>query len=279
MRNGGATSLQQLSDPLIGGGNAFAAVRTSGNEDLTPEESDAYNIGFSLEPVEDWSIEVDYWNFDFKNLIIQENAQAILNADPNDTTRLNRAGDPETGPLVGVNNTYVNASSLTTSGIDFVTSYKIETDNLGSFTPNITGTYITAYDLDDPQAGKVEGAGRRNFSNIGVSTPELRANFSLGWEMEAYSANLFARYVSSYDDDQNCTDGTCLEIDSHVTYDAQFNVNLSALFDTKTEYVLTVGGVNITDEDPPQVFTNSGFDSKVHDPRGRQIYARIAVEF
>lgn len=279
MRNGGATSLQQLSDPLISGGNAFAAVRTSGNEDLTPEESDAYNIGFSLEPVEDWSIEVDYWNFDFKNLIIQENAQAILNANPNDTTRLIRAGDPETGPLVGVNNTYVNASSLTTSGIDFVTSYKIETDNLGSFTPNITGTYITAYDLDDPQAGKVDGAGRRNFSNIGVSTPEIRANFSLGWQMEAYSANLFARYVSSYDDDQNCTDGTCLEIDSHVTYDAQFNVNLSALFDTKTEYVLTVGGVNITNEDPPQVFTNAGFDSKVHDPRGRQIYARLAVEF
>jgi iron complex outermembrane receptor protein len=279
MRNGGATSLQQLSDPLIGGGNAFAAVRTSGNEDLVPEESDAYNIGFSLEPMDDWSIEMDYWNFDFEDLIIQENAQAILKLDPNDTTRLNRAGDPETGPLIGVNNSYVNASSLTTSGIDLVTSYKIETDAAGSFTPNVSATYITKYDLDDPQAGQIDGAGRRNFSNIGVSSPELRANFGLGWQMEAYSANLFVRYVSSYDDDQNCTDGTCLEIDSHVTYDAQFNVNLSSLLDTETEYVLTVGGVNLTDENPPQVFTNSGFDSKVHDPRGRQLYARIAIEF
>jgi outer membrane receptor protein involved in Fe transport len=279
MRNGGATSLQQLSDPLIGGGNAFAAVRTSGNADLTPEESDAYNIGFSLEPLEDWSVEVDYWNFDFKNLIIQENAQAILNLDPSDTTRLIRAGNPETGPLVGVRNTFVNASSLTTSGIDFVTSYEIDTDGAGTFTPNITMTYIAKYDLDDPQAGKIDGAGRRNFSNIGVSSPELRTNFGLGWQMEAYSANLFARYVSSYDDDQNCTDGVCLEVDSHITYDAQFNVNLSALFDMETDYVLTVGGVNITDEDPPQVITNSGFDSKVHDPRGRQLYARIAIEF
>jgi outer membrane receptor protein involved in Fe transport len=279
MRNGGATSLQQLSDPLIGGGNAFAAVRTSGNADLTPEESDAYNIGFSLEPLEDWSVEVDYWNFDFKNLIIQENAQAIINLDPSDTTRLIRAGNPETGPLVGVRNTFVNASSLTTSGIDFVTSYEIDTDGAGTFTPNITMTYIAKYDLDDPQAGKIDGAGRRNFSNIGVSSPELRTNFGLGWQMEAYSANLFARYVSSYDDDQNCTDGVCLEVDSHITYDAQFNVNLSALFDMETDYVLTVGGVNITDEDPPQVITNSGFDSKVHDPRGRQLYARIAIEF
>ncbi|MFT2090734.1 TonB-dependent receptor plug domain-containing protein [Paraglaciecola sp. 2405UD69-4] len=288
MRDGGATSLQQLSDPLIGGGSAFAAVRTSGNEDLTPEESEAYNLGFSFEPIDDWSIEMDYWNFDFENLIIQENAQAILNLDPSDTTRLNRAGDPETGPLIGVNNTYVNASSLNTAGVDFVTSYKIDTDSAGTFTPNITATYVTKYDLDDPQAGKIDGVGRRNFSNIGVSSPELRANFGLGWQMEAYSANIYVRYISSYDDDQNCADGNAFtssctvgfkEVDSHVTYDAQFNINVSALLDIQTEYVFTIGGVNLTNENPPQVFTNSGFDSKVHDPRGRQIYARLAIEF
>lgn len=279
MRNGGATSLQQLSDPLIGGGNAFAAVRTSGNENLTPEESDAYNIGFSFEPVEDWSIEVDYWNFEFQNLIIQENAQAILDLDPNNTERLIRAGDPETGPLVGVRNTFVNASELTTSGLDFVSSYKIETDNAGTITPSINATYVLSYDLEDPQAGSIDGVGRRNFNNIGVSSPELRANFGLNWRMEAYSANLFVRYVSAYDDDQNPTDTGFREIDSHVTFDAQLNVDLGALWETETDYILTIGGLNITDEDPPQVFTNSGFDSKVHDPRGRQIYARIAVEF
>ncbi len=287
MRNGGATTLQQLSDPLLGGANAFAAVRTSGNENLTPEESEAYNIGFSFEPVDDWSIELDYWNFDFEDLIIQESAQAILNDNPQDTNRIVRAGDPLNGPIVQVNNTYVNASELSTSGLDLVTSYKFETDGMGSITPSITATYITKYDLVDPQAGKVDGAGRRNFTNIGVSSPEMRANVGLRWQMEAYSANVFARYVSAYDDDQNCADATqavasgCAlkEIDSHVTYDAQFNVNLGALLDTEANYVLTVGGINLTDEEPPQVFTNSGFDSKVHDPRGRQLYVRLAAEF
>jgi len=42
---------------------------------------------------------------------------------------------------------------------------------------------------------------------------------------------------------------------------------------------LTLGAINMFDEEPPQLFTNSGFDSKVHDPRGRQIYARLAIEF
>ena len=286
LAQGGATSLQQLIDP-VQAATAFVAVRTSGNEDLKPEESTAYNIGFSYEPFRDFSIELDYWNFEFKDLIIQENAQAVLNLDPTDTDRIIRAGDPLSGPVLQVNNTYVNASEMETSGIDFVTSYKIDTE-FGIFTPSLNGTYTMKYDLMDPQAGNIDGAGRRNFNNIGVSSPELRMNFGLAWKNDIHAANLFVRYISSYDDDQNCADGTTnlgactnglYEVDSHVTVDAQYNIDLGSLFETEQSYVVTVGGLNLFDEDPPQLFTNSGFDSKVHDPRGRQIYARLAVEF
>jgi iron complex outermembrane receptor protein len=285
-KDGGATSLNQMVDPLTGSA-AFAADRTSGNEDLVPEESTAYNIGFSLEPVDDWSIEVDYWNFDFTNLIIKENFQAILNDDPQNTDRIVRAGDPLNGPLLQVLTTYVNASSLETSGLDIVSSYKLETE-VGTFTPSISATYILAYDLVDPQSGPIDGAGSRNNSNIGVSTPELRANIGIAWQHDAYSANVYARYVDSYSDDQNCADGTLFSgdctvgfkgVDSHMTWDAQVNIDLGSIFETESAYVLTIGGINLTDEEPPQLFTNAGFDSKVHDPRGRQIYARMAMEF
>ncbi len=278
-KDGGATSLNQAVDPLSGA-TAFIAVRASGNEDLVPEESTAFNLGFSVEPIDDLSIELDYWSFDFTDLIIQESFQAILNDTPQDTTRVIRAGDPLNGPLLQVNTSYVNASSLKTSGLDLVTSYKVETE-AGTFTPSINATYVLKYDLDDPQAGKVEGAGLRNFNNVGVSNPELRVNLGLNWAMDAYSANLFVRHISSYDDDQNVdgTTGDFLEIDSHTTFDAQFNVDLGNIFETKSDYVLTVGGINLTDENPPQLFTNAGFDSKVHDPRGRQIYARLAIQF
>jgi iron complex outermembrane receptor protein len=37
--------------------------------------------------------------------------------------------------------------------------------------------------------------------------------------------------------------------------------------------------INAFDKAPPQVFTNGGFDSKVHDPRGRMIYFGVDVEF
>jgi len=271
-RDGGATSLNQMVDPLTGAA-AFAAARATGNEALVPEESTAFNLGFSVEPIDDLSIELDYWNFDFTNLIIQESFQAILNADPQNPERVIRAGDPLNGPLLQVNTTYVNASSLETSGLDIVTSYKIESD-LGVFTPSLNATYVLAYDLVDPQAGAIEGAGNRNFNNIGVSNPELRMNLGLNWKMGNHSANIFARHIDSYTDDQNN-----LPIDSHTTFDAQYNLDLGAVLATEASYVLTVGGINLTDENPPQVFTNSGFDSKVHDPRGRQLYARLAVQF
>jgi iron complex outermembrane receptor protein len=286
LAEGGATTLQQLLDP-VQGAVAFVAVRTSGNEDLKPEESTAYNVGFSYEPFRDFSIELDYWNFEFEDLIIQENAQAVLNSGPTDPDRVIRAGDPLTGPVLQINNTYVNASSLETSGVDFVTSYKMETE-LGNFTPTLNATYITKYDLSDPQAGSIDGAGRRNFNNIGTSSPELRMNLGLAWRNDIHAANVFVRYISSYDDDQNCADGTAnvtgcangfYEVDNHVTVDAQYNIDLGAMFDTQQSYVLTVGGINLFDRDPPRLFTNSGFDSKVHDPRGRQVYARLAVEF
>ena len=286
LAQGGATTLQQLQDP-VQGATAFVAVRTEGNEDLKPEESTAYNIGFSYEPFRDLSIEVDYWNFEFEDLIIQENAQAVLNADPTNTDRVLRAGDPLTGPVLQINNTYVNASSLETSGVDFVASYKMESD-AGVFTPSLNATYITKYDLSDPQAGSIDGAGRRNFNNIGTSSPELRVNLGLGWKHDVHAANLFVRYISSYDDDQNCADGTSntgtcaggfFEVDSIVTVDAQYNIDIGSMYDTEQSYVLTIGGINLFDEEPPRLFTNSGFDSKVHDPRGRQIYARLAVEF
>ncbi|MCV2883797.1 TonB-dependent receptor [Aestuariibacter sp. AA17] len=285
-RDGSATALNQMIDPL-NGSMSFAATRLSGSEELKPEESEATNIGFSLEPIDDLSIELDFWRFKFEDLIIQENYQAILNANPQNPDRVVRAGDPLTGPLLRVNTNFVNASSLRTHGIDLVASYKMDTA-WGSVTPSFNATYITKYELNDPQAGIIDGAGRRNFSNIGVSTPELRYNLGLSWQADIHSAHIFVRYIDSYLDDQNCADGSpategcpngLQEVDSHTTIDAQYNIDLGAIFETETTYVLTLGGINITDEDPPQLFTNSGYDSKVHDPRGRQLYARLAIEF
>ncbi len=271
------TSLGQVANPAVGANN-FAAIRTLGNPDLEPEESEIINVGFSVRSPDFIDVDIDYWRYDFENYIVRESAQAIINADFADdgvynggAVVLNAAGG-----IALVRSSFVNANSLETSGVDFSFSKELDLGG-GYLTPSFKGTYVITYDIDDPQAGSIDGAGNRNFNNIGTSTPELRFNAGLQYEQGPLGANFFARYVSSYDDDQN--PGS--EVDSIVTYDAQVNLLLGSIVDL--EFVsaaqLSVGVINLTDEEPPYVATNGGFDSKTHDPRGRLVYFRLGFEF
>ena len=135
-----------------------------------------------------------------------------------------------------------------------------------------------SYDLQDPQAGAIEGAGRRNFANFGTSTPEWKANAFVAWSTERHGVNAFLRYIDSYvDDEVDIGQGSAFfrPIDSQITLDAQYTLTLAA----ERAPLLTFGVINATDEDPPRVQTSGGYDSKVHDPRGRMVYAKAMFRF
>jgi len=269
---GQQTALNQVSDPNNGGANSFAGVRTFGNINLSPEQSEAFNAGTTWNITEDLKLDLDVYKFNFSDVIIAENFQAVVNADPSDATRVVRNAG---GSIVQVNTNFVNASSVKTSGIDFGLSYEAET-GLGTFVPFIQGTYVMDYDLEDPQAGSVDGVGNRNFTNFGTSVPRFRFNTGFNWIKDAHRLDLYGRSISGYDDDQNAGE----EIDSHFTVDARYSLSIGEYFDAIGEgTALNVGVINAFDEAPPQVFTNGGFDSKVHDPRGRMIYFGIDLEF
>jgi outer membrane receptor protein involved in Fe transport len=135
------------------------------------------------------------------------------------------------------------------------------------------GTLISSYDLQDPFAGAIDGAGLRNFANFGTSTPEWRVNYFVEWQTERHGFNAFVRYIDSYVDDQGGNVGR--RIDHQFALDAQYLLKLAA----ERAPTLTFGAINLTDEDPPRVRTNGGYDSKVHDPRGRMYYAKALFRF
>src|SRR5690606_41747778 len=64
-------------------------------------------------------------------------------------------------------------------------------------------------------------------------------------------------------------------IGSHTTTDLRYGYS----FRGETGPIVSVGAINLFDRDPPHVHTNGGYDSKVHDPRGRVLYARASVRF
>ena len=273
---GESTTLQQVTDPL--NGTAFVAVRTlapaGGARPIEPEESEAFNFGASWQPVDGLQFDVDYYNFDFSNVIIQTSPQAILNADPMDPAVIRAPSATGDGVILQINNDFVNASSVETSGIDFNARYDMETE-IGTFTPTFTGTYVLNYDIVDPQAGAVDGEGVRNFNNFGSPTPELRFNAGLAWRNGAHSANIFVRHIGSYLDDQNGLS----DIDSDTRLDIQYAIDINEYMNRDEVARFTIGVRNATGTRAPQVFTNGGFDSRVHDPRGALLYFGLDLEF
>ena len=74
------------------------ATRTVGSPDLSPQSADNYNFGVIVRPIENMSVGLDYWSYDYTNLISSdEGPQAIILNDclddgiPNDP-RIERSG-------------------------------------------------------------------------------------------------------------------------------------------------------------------------------------------
>ena len=300
---GEATTLQQVVD---NGSPAFVAVRTLAPEvdgqvtarPILPEESEAFNVGASWAPLDGLEFNIDYFNFDFTNVIIATAPQAILDAaNDGDQDAIDAVIRSPAGTVLQINNDFVNASSVETSGLDFSMSWEHDLGALGTITPIFTGTYILNYDIVDPQAGAVDGEGVRNFNNFGSPTPQLRFNTGLTWRNGAHSANVFVRHIGGYTDDQNCPNGVppndtvfpvtgCLDdapigfpVESDTRIDLQYSIDINEYLGRDQLTTFTVGARNITGERAPQVFTNGGFDSRVHDPRGALIYFGLDLEF
>jgi hypothetical protein len=235
-------------------------------------------------------VDLDYWSFTFEDVLTQTNAQAIVsnenyirggapdangvyNPNPDLNFRDPRVVRDSAGTVSIVNTAFVNANAIETSGIDLSVRGYYETD-IGSFSPSFDSTYVLTYDLEDESGNKIDGAGSRNRTNFGNPSPELRANLGLGWAYDKHSANLFVRYVSSYDNDQYGQ-----SIESSTTMDAQYSLDLGDWLKDDTESTLTLGVVNLTGENPPFVKTPANYDPRTGDPRGRRIYLKIGTKF
>ena len=276
------TTLSELIDPNVGIPQFFP-VRAQPNpsgERLLPEEADVFNLGLSWSITDRFELGIDYWSFDYDRVIIQQNPQAILNAAAlGDSQALMQAiRDPGSGLLLRVESYFANASTLETDGFDLSAAYTRDLAAGGRLRLGAGATSITSYDLVDPQAGRIDGLGRRNFANFATSTPELRANAFANWMFRNHAVDVFVRHIDGYvDDELDLGQGSAFftPVASHTTADAQYSLRLR----DDAGPTLSFGAINLLDEDPPRVATNGGYDSKVHDPRGRLLYAKASFEF
>lgn len=264
------TVLQNISDPVTGS-LVFRGVRTVGTEGLKPEQADVFNIGTTIRPLMGLSFDIDYWRFDYSNIIVKENAQAIIDADPFDDRVIREAGQ-----ILRVDTNYVNAPSVETDGLDVAAAYQFDGAYGGLWALSADVTYINKYVIQETSnAIARDVSGSRNFRTFARSLPKWRTTLGFKWSKGAFGIATYLKTVSGYVDDQS--NGP---IKSHATLDSQIRYSLTQSEHAETGGPIFIFGVtNLFDKDPPPVGTNVGFDSKVHDPRGRVVYARIMSTF
>lgn len=301
--------------------NSQIRITVGGNENLLPEESESMTYGFVWSPsfAEGLSITVDWYDVEVINNIGSLGAQTILNSCASDLLFCSLIQRTGAGNVQDLFNGLINTGEQQVTGYDVSLSYNIRDTGFGSFKivwdTSVMQEYITR-DFDPATNGLVENdfvgqAGDR------VVIPEIRSNLNLYWTFGDFEAVWRMRYLDETIEDCELGNGgnpsqgaawlrsnngveiaLCSNLDPATPSSgttAQFNalrhqnVLESALYhDMSFTYNLadfnakvTVGGVNVLDEDPAVSFSTfaNSFDPTMYDVPGSFWYVRYNQTF
>ncbi len=278
---GTSTSYDYLDDPARGDTTMQYRIERGGNPNLSPEEATSWTAGFVVEPIKHLSFYVDWFNIVQEAKILDVDPQEILNNEALFPGRVLRnaptaadiaAGIP--GSIIRIISGYENIAEREVEGLDLGARYVIPTDSWGEFTLDANAAWLYTFD-ETPKPGDpvIEYAGT-------YSVPEWRGSGSLYWDYRDLSLGFTANYIGRYD---QYSQVVYQYIDALWTFDMQASYSFrESKYDWLNDIKLTAGVINLTDADPPfsdYSGDNGGYDTSIHDPRGRFCYVAISKKF
>ncbi|MFZ6751019.1 TonB-dependent receptor [Undibacterium sp. Ren11W] len=259
---------------------------SGGNEQLKPETSKQYTIGFRIEPVQNFSFGLDLWDVQMRNQVSAVSEQQAF-ADP---VKFRELFTTYTEPATG--NTYwafkslsVNIGKTHNRGIDWDMTGRQKFD-FGTLTGNINGTYLIKSDYTKPGTDN-EWTNSLNFFGVNnaVSFRNL-FKFTGSLETGAFTNTLTVSYRNGYTDAEasvrnlstNLNETLRLDVPSYTTADWQGIYNLNKAV------TIRAGVRNIFNTAPPLSLRASsghqvGFDPRYADPTLRSFYMAGSYKF
>lgn len=225
---------------------------------LLPQTAETWAIGFKVEPLQGLTVDANYYEIDFKDLLGAVNAQSIeavlLNPDKfifNPTQEefdaflaatengVEQFGDIDAADVgIIVDRRTANTNEALLRGIDFAINYFHDTD-FGNMSYGLSGNHQLKFDLT--QSGNV-------VDQLESNRPDLALAGNIGWARENVRARLTLKYSDGFDTDSavNQTSvSSFLVTDLFVGYDFSGG---SAVTDGLS---LRFNVDNLFDEDPP----------------------------
>jgi iron complex outermembrane receptor protein len=291
------------------------------NPDLQASKSYNYTAGIVLTPKfadNKLTVSVDYYNVEVKGGVFRLSEQSMvddLNAYGSNsqyaryfqfddgsvltTPAPNQITESNWGNM-GV--PLSNGADQWTSGLDIMATYRLDTEQVGSFTFFVNANVLFYYKYADPVAGgpyHYEGEFTDNSSGVpgaNGTLPDFVIIPGVSWEFKDFTYTVNAKYIPEVTDlgDMHASlgspinnytlDGSIWTIPSYFTIDMQVAYEIGKSREDKRWFDgtrLAVGVYNITDEDPP--FISSSFedntDKATYDLMGRFVYFEVSKKF
>lgn len=252
---------------------------SGGNPNLTTESSKNLSLGMVWEPMDSWSLALDYYKIEVEDKIGSLSTQEILNNEAQYPELVNRVGGTLSSPDAFVASNSQNLNKENGEGIDVSTQKSWEL-NTGSIVADLRLAYLLSHERQTSAVQPLcEDAGT-------TSEPEWRLNGQVGWQAEKWSTTMTFRYLG--DTDENVggrEDGSCSVSDTGYVFsaDSYLELGLRGTYSLGENTEIAGGIVNLTNEDPVYSLEASGewpwYDQSLYDPRGLRLYVNLKHSF
>ena len=266
-----------------------------GNTGLAPETAKTYSVGIVLQPMNNLSATLDYWNIKVENQIgIVPSATAItqclnsgqfcnlIHRDVQGSLWLSGGGF--------VTGTNQNLGSIQTSGIDLTLNYTQPIQNYGSLGFSLIGTWLDTFTVEQiPGLGTYDCAGLYG-NTCGTPLPDWRHKFGVTWNTPwSWNAFLAWRYFSKVNIDSSSSNPQLNAPYNAIngSLGAQNYIDLAFQWNATKNLTIRAGVNNVFDQDPPIIdsaiagppFGNGNTYPQVYDTLGRNFFVNLTAKF
>ncbi|MCF1428369.1 MAG: TonB-dependent receptor [Shewanella sp.] len=248
----------------------------SGSKTLKEEKGTNWGAGVIVEPIENLSITLDYYDIKLKDLISDESAQTLLDLEYDCTYSLNGkdpnsaeclansakivrvgAGQPGEGELETINVTPENKALYQQQGLDAAINYSLDTE-FGDWAFQLGWTHI----LHTKYQANAESEVQELRDDKDNSEPRSKTNFVTTWNYQDWSAAVRVDRIGSVPiweqpkENYDPETGDVIKVQRLKQY---VTVNLSVGYQFNDDLSLLVTGANIFNERPETDLTHDSW--------------------
>lgn len=260
------------------GQTEYVLSNGGGNPDLDPEKADTWTFGATWNPpsIPRLNLSLDYFDITIDDVITTISAQDLVTRCYNGNNELcGRVERNAAGQITRTVSSYVNLSNYKTNGIDAQVDYVLPLDQVfgsgkGQVRLGLVGTWIDSLTTNDG-VSQIEYVRSQGYS-FGLGVPKWRVNATVGYESQALSGLVRARYISPGEYNSTLAISNN-HIKAYTYFDAQMKVRIKN--DTGPQLELYANVNNLFDKDPPV----GSLYSPYYDVVGRYVTigARVAL--